>query len=599
MSSAPPARRPSPSTRFDAIIVGGGHNGLVTAAYLARAGLRPLVLEARWKVGGAATTETPWGPDYKVTALSYVMSLMPPQIINDLKLKQFGYHVIPMGPSYLPLLDGKRSLTLTGDPKEDHAAISAFSTKDADAYLKYERVAEADRRQAVTPCCSRHRPRSGSMRPADLLGQAKLAWGMRGLDVRGSADVTRLFTMSIADLLDEWFESPELKGLLCVNGVIGTWAGPYEPGTAYVMLHHSIGDVGDGQMQGTQGSWGFPIGGMGAVSKAIADSAQSFGAVIKTDARVARILVRGGRTYGVALEDGTEYRADTVIAATHPKITFLDQLDERELPEDFVGDIKRWRSRSGMVKVNVALDGLPEFSADPDLVRGRVHRGARDVAEHGVHRAGVHRRPGGPRRGASVQRRRDPLDGRLHAGPRGSPHHVDVHPVGAAHVGRRPAAGGARGVRRPGHRPVRAGRTGLHQPDPAPSGDRPARDADRVQPDRRQHDPRRAVGGPAVPHAPSARLRRLHDSDLGSVPGVVGDARRRWASPASPATRPVSGSCPTASAASCAARAEQKEVAPWARPRRTSRRLRAAELEASNATRAPCCPPRPTSTTPS
>jgi phytoene dehydrogenase-like protein len=365
-------------SRYDAIIVGGGHNGLVAAAYLARAGLRPLVLEARGTVGGAATTETPWGPDYKMTSLSYVMSLMPQEIIRDLRLKDFGYQVIPMGPSYLPLPDGKRSLTLSGDPAGDHEQLSRFSSKDATAYPKYTAWLKniADK---LHPLLLQQPPKVGSRRPADLLGQARLAWGMRDFDVRGSADVTRLFTMSIADLLDEWFESPEVKGLMCVNGVIGTWAGPYEPGTAYVMMHHTIGDAGEGAMTGNFGSWGYPIGGMGAVSQAIADSASAFGAEIKVDSPVAKILTQDGHVSGVVLADGTEVRADIVVAATHPKITFLDQLDPAELPEDFVADIRRWRSRSGMVKVNVALDGLPEFSADPDLPAS-VYSGAIEIA---------------------------------------------------------------------------------------------------------------------------------------------------------------------------------------------------------------------------
>ncbi len=350
---------------YDAIIVGGGHNGLVTAAYLARAGLKPLVLEARGNLGGAATTETPWGPEFKITALSYVMSLMPGQILRELRLPEHGYHVIPMGPSFIPFPDG-RSMLLNGDHANDHKELSKFSAKDADAFPKYEAWLKgiAD---VLSPLLMKSPPKVGSKRPGDLLDQLRLAWGMRGLDVRKVGDTTRLFTMSIADLLDDWFESPEVKGMMAINGVIGTWAGPCEPGTAYVMLHHSIGDVGDGSMSGTMGSWGYPVGGMGAVSASIASSARAFGAEIRTNAPVERILVQGGKAVGVALADGTEIKADLVVAATHPQITFLRQLDRRDLPSDFVEDIERWKSRSGTVKINLAIEGLPKFASAPDL----------------------------------------------------------------------------------------------------------------------------------------------------------------------------------------------------------------------------------------
>ena len=205
-------------------------------------------------------------------------------------------------------------------------------------------------------------PAVGSHEPAELAALAKLVWRNRGVDARTVGEITRLMTMSIADLLDDWFESDQVKGAMAVNGVIGTWAGPYEPGTAYVMAHHSIGDVGDGVL----GSWGFPEGGMGAVATAIRRAAESFGVEVRTNAPVARVRVRDGRAQGVVLADGGELNAPVLVTSLHPKTAFLDQVGAEHLPDDFVRDIRHWRSRSGVVKINLALAELPDFTANPN-----------------------------------------------------------------------------------------------------------------------------------------------------------------------------------------------------------------------------------------
>jgi phytoene dehydrogenase-like protein len=365
------------TSSFDAIVVGGGHNGLVAGAYLARAGLSTVVLESRHTTGGAATTESPWpeAPEFKVTRLSYVMSLLPPTIINDLNLESNGYKVYPMGPYYQAFPEGGSIKIHADDAKANYDEIVKWSKRDADAMPRWDAwlTGLAD---VLGPLLLTVPPKLGSRRPADLVDTLRLAWRHRGMDVRRIGDVTRLMTMSIADLLDDWFESPQVKSAMAVNGVIGTWAGPYEPGTAYVMAHHSIGDVGDGHL----GNWGFPEGGMGAVSDAIARSAAGFGAVIRTDARVAEVLVRNGRTRGVTLDNGDELLAPIVVTSLHPKTAFLDHIDHRELPDDFVRDIEHWKTRSGVVKINLALSELPNFTADPGTNQQDHHTGSVEMA---------------------------------------------------------------------------------------------------------------------------------------------------------------------------------------------------------------------------
>jgi phytoene dehydrogenase-like protein len=365
------------SSSYDAIVVGGGHNGLVAAAYLARTGARTVVLESRHKTGGAATTESPWpdAPEFKVTRLSYVMSLLPPTIMRELDLERHGYKVYPMGPYYQAFPDGGSIKILADDAKRNHDEISKWSKKDADAMVAWD-AWMGGLADVLGPLLLTVPPKIGSHRPGDLFDTLRLAWRHRGLDVRTIGDVTRLMAMSVADLLDDWFESPQVKGAMAVNGVIGTWAGPCEPGTAYVMAHHSIGDIGDGHL----GNWGFPEGGMGGVSAAIESSARSFGAEIRTNARVERLLVENGRVLGAVLKNGDELRAPVVVSSLHPRTAFLDHVGRQHLPSDFAHDIENWKSRSGVVKINLALGELPDFIADPGTNLQEHHTGSVEMA---------------------------------------------------------------------------------------------------------------------------------------------------------------------------------------------------------------------------
>jgi phytoene dehydrogenase-like protein len=349
---------------WDVVVVGGGHNGLACAAYLARAGLDVLVLERREVLGGAAVTEETW-PGYRISSASYVVSLMPPRVVAELELKRFGYEVSLVSPDYfVPFPDGT-SLTLWGDVRRDAANIAKLNGHDAAAYVEFDRYFERvakllkDLLFVVPP----------NLRLADLPGWLRTAARVRSWRARDVAELVRLFTMSAADFLDEWFEDERVKGALATQAIIGAWCGPMTPGSAYVLVHHWIGEIA-----GHAGAWGWVKGGMGGLSAAIARSAQAAGAEIRTGAEVRRVVVNSsGRAVGVELADGSIVRAQRVVSSAHPVTSYLGLVGEAQLPKEVVRDIKRYRSRSGSVKLNVALGELPTFpSWDQE---GDVHRG--------------------------------------------------------------------------------------------------------------------------------------------------------------------------------------------------------------------------------
>jgi len=350
----------------DVVIIGGGHNGLACAAYLAKAGLDVLVLEKRDVIGGAAATEERW-PGYRVSSASYVVSLMPPQVVRELDLKRYGYEVSIISPDYfVPFPDGT-SLTLWGDVARDAANIARFSQHDADAYVAFDRYFDRVARLlkdllfVVPP----------NMNVRDLPKWAATAGRFRKWSGRDVHEAVRLFTMSAADFLDEWFEDERVKGALATQAIIGAWCGPMTPGSAYVLMHHWIGEI-----DGHAGAWGWVRGGMGGVADAIARAATASGAEIRTGAEVDRVAITAsGRAVGVALADGSLVRAQRVVSCAHPVTTYLSLVGEERLPGDVLKDVKRYRTRSGSVKLNVALSELPTFPTwdqDGDLHKGLV-----------------------------------------------------------------------------------------------------------------------------------------------------------------------------------------------------------------------------------
>ncbi|OJU52716.1 MAG: amine oxidase [Mesorhizobium sp. 61-13] len=353
---------------WDAIIIGGGHNGLVNACYLQRAGLEVLVVEKNGWVGGAATSRE-LTPGFAYSNCSYVCSLFRPEIMRDLELPRFGLQVI----SY----EGGAVLTRDGDylaNYRDHDAhrreFARFSKRDAEAYDRYARDVTRQCR-FIQPLLMRTAPDPTSLKPRDLGELVYLARKFGELSAAEISLMLRFWTMSISDFLDEYFETDVIKANFAISGIIGTALGPMSPGTAYVLLHHYMGEV-----DGSVGAWGYARGGMGAVTKALAASFEASGGTIRTGAEVERVLVKGGKAKGIVLAGGEEIYGKVVVSNADVKRTFLKLVEDKDLPDVFLRRVRNFKIRGSSGKVNIALDSLPEFPALPKnspCYRGDLH----------------------------------------------------------------------------------------------------------------------------------------------------------------------------------------------------------------------------------
>lgn len=353
--------------RYDAIVIGAGHNGLTAAAYLARAGLSVVVLERREQIGGAAISEERH-EGFLYSSCSYVCSLLRAEIMRDLELSKHGLRIIPYENSTVIARNGD-SLGFFHDPAKTRRSIARHSRRDADAYAEFNRDIYRQCRM-IRPLLLETPPDPTSFKPKDLRGMRKLQKAFAQLGEDGLAQAMQFWTMSCGDFLDRYFESDLLKGSLAGNSIIGTALGPYSPGSAYVLLHHVMGDL-DGHV----GAWGFAVGGMGAVSSALAGAAREHGAEIRTGAEVEQLIVRGGRVEGVALVGGEEVRAARVVSNLDVKRTYTKLASPKDLPGDFLEAVKNFKIRGSSGKLNIALARLPEFpalAAEPLLKRGGI-----------------------------------------------------------------------------------------------------------------------------------------------------------------------------------------------------------------------------------
>src|SRR6476469_6763808 len=357
-------------SHYDVIVIGGGHNGLINAAYLAKAGRKVLVVERRHLVGGAAVTEEIY-PGFKYSVCSYVVSLLRPEIIRELDLPRHGLEILPLDGTFTPMPDGDY-LWRVNDHARTRRAIARHSRVDAEAYDEYGK-AMVEMGRFVKPILTMTPPDPTSLEPRGLMDLLFLARRFQALPDDDKYNQVQLMTMSAVDFLDQWFETDVLKATMSARGIIGTFLGVRSPGTAYVLLHHYMGEI-DGAFR----SWGLARGGTGAISNAIAAAAREAGVEIRTEAPIAKILVREGRTRGVVLANGDEIDADIVSSSVDPRITFMRMLGEEHLPPEFVEGVSRYKFRGSSGKVNMALDGLPDFTCLPG--EGHHLRGAISIS---------------------------------------------------------------------------------------------------------------------------------------------------------------------------------------------------------------------------